>query len=58
MKYVIKEGWQLNPNEKVVNGITKAIKRNNGECPCVHPENDGSLTCPCDGYIVRNKCCC
>lgn len=30
MKYLIKEGWKLNPNEKLVKGITKAIERNNG----------------------------
>lgn len=29
-----KEGWVLNPNDKVVNGILKMVERNNGECPC------------------------
>ena len=27
MEYFVKEGWQLNPNEKIVKGITKAIER-------------------------------
>jgi ferredoxin-thioredoxin reductase catalytic subunit len=33
-----KEGWMLNPNDKVVNAILKGVERNNGECPC---HNDG-----------------
>ena len=28
-KILIKKGWKLNPNDKVVRGITKAIERNN-----------------------------
>ena len=37
MNYLIKKGWQLNPNEKVVAAITKRIQKCNGECPCVNP---------------------
>ena len=29
-----KEGWVLNPNDKVVNAILKRCEANNGECPC------------------------
>ena len=43
MKYFIKEGWQLNPNEKIVKGITKLLERNEGMCPCVHEETCGDL---------------
>ncbi len=50
MKYLIKEGWQLNSNEKIVKGITKALERNEGMCPCVHEENNGDLYCPCEDY--------
>ena len=57
MEYFIKDGWQLNPNEKVVKSITKMLKRNNNICPCVHPQNDGDLHCPCDSYKLRDKCC-
>lgn len=32
----IKVGWQLNPNEKVVNAIIKGINRCEGECPCTN----------------------
>ena len=30
----IKEGFQLNPKEKVVNAIIKGINRCDGDCPC------------------------
>ena len=46
MEYFIKDGWKLNPNEKVVKGITKMLERNNNICPCVHPQDDGDLHCP------------
>lgn len=58
MKYLIKEGWQLNPNEKVVKGIIKAIERNEGMCPCVHDDTTGDLHCPCSDYREKDKCCC
>lgn len=56
VKANIKEGWMLNPNEKIVNGIIKGINRNNGDCPCVN--NSEELHCPCSGYRLNNKCCC
>ena len=58
MKYVIKEGWQLNPNEKVVKGITKMLERNSGICPCVHEHEVKDLHCPCTDYLENNICCC
>lgn len=61
MEILVKEGWKLNPNEKIVRSITKAIERNNGECPCVHnsEEYEGkSLICPCSDYIKKDICCC
>lgn len=58
MEILIKEGWQLNPNEKIVKGITKAIERNEGMCPCVHSDTTGDLRCPCSDYREKDKCCC
>lgn len=58
MEYFIKEGWKLNPNKKIVNGITKMLQKSGGTCPCVHPENDGDLHCLCEGYRLHDKCCC
>ena len=48
-----KEGWMLNPNDKVVNAILKGVERNNGECPC---HNDGyDKHCPCSDYREKEK---
>ena len=58
MEYQIKDGWKLNPNEKVVTAITKAIERNNGKCPCIHEEPCEDLICPCSDYRLKDKCCC
>lgn len=44
-KLNIKDGWQLNPNGKVVNAIIKGINRCNGECPC-------------SNYQLKDYCCC
>jgi len=52
----IKDGWQLNPNEKVVNAIIKGINRCNGECPCANDAID--KMCPCSNYRLNDKCCC
>jgi ferredoxin-thioredoxin reductase catalytic subunit len=56
VKANIKEGWQLNPNEKVVNGIIKGINRCGGDCPCANTSEE--LKCPCSGYRLNDKCCC
>ena len=51
-----KEGWMLNPNDKVVNAILKGVERNNGECPC---HNDGyDKHCPCSDYREKDLCHC
>lgn len=56
IKANIKEGWQLNPSEKVVNAIIKGINRCNGECPCNNDAED--KVCPCSNYRLHDKCCC
>lgn len=35
-----KEGWILNPNDKVVNAILRRCAKNDGLCPCVHNSED------------------
>lgn len=50
------DGWVVNPNKKVVNGIIKGINRNNGECPCKNDSVD--KRCPCSNYRDNGKCCC
>jgi len=59
MEYQIKEGWQLNPNQKVVDAISKAIERNQGECPCTNPgPTREARLCPCEEYRLHDHCCC
>lgn len=54
-----KEGFVLNPNDRVVSGILTALVENDGYCPCnqedVHKEN---TRCPCINYLTKDKCCC
>lgn len=56
MEYFIKEGWKLNPNEKIVKGVTRGIERNNGECPCHNDSEDKH--CHCSNYRLHDHCCC
>lgn len=56
MEYFVKDGWMLNPSEKVVGSITKAIERNGGLCPCYNTSTDPH--CPCTDYRENNECHC
>ena len=51
-----KQGWILNPNDKVVNGILKMVERNDGECPCQNDSEDKH--CPCSNYQLKDICHC
>lgn len=51
-----KPGWQLNPNDKVVNAILKRCEANNGECPCFNEGRDKH--CPCSDYRENDNCHC
>ena len=53
-----KEGFILNSNDKVVNAILSRIEKCNGMCPCIHPEDDGDLHCPCASYRLKDTCYC
>jgi ferredoxin-thioredoxin reductase catalytic subunit len=56
-----KEGWVLNPKDKVVNAILKRCEKNEGLCPCVHDSEDydgKDLHCPCTDYTIKGKCEC
>lgn len=56
VKIYRKEGWDLNPNDKVVNNIFRMIESNNGECPCDNKSEDKH--CPCSDYRERDLCHC
>ena len=51
-----KEGWILNPDDKIVNGVLKGLHRNHGECPCQN--NSWDKKCPCSDYRENNICHC
>ena len=54
-----KEGWILNPNDKVVNAIFKRLEVTEGECPCCNPgETKEDRMCPCKEYLENDHCCC
>lgn len=55
-----KEGWVINPNDKIVNGVFRALLKNDGYCPCVQPEGTPheDTKCPCVNYIKNDICCC
>lgn len=55
VKILRKEGWILNPNDKVVNSILKRIENNKGNCPCSTKEE---RKCPCYKYLQEDNCCC
>lgn len=52
----VREGFIINPNPKIVNGIIKGINRNGGECPCQNDSVDKH--CPCSNFRELDKCCC
>ena len=52
----IKEGFQLNPNKKVVNAIIKGINRCGGDCPCNNTSDE--VKCPCSNFRLKDMCCC
>ena len=52
-------GFQLNPNDKVVNAILKRCEVNGGHCPCSNVDAGTDLDiCPCRHYREDNICCC
>lgn len=54
-----KEGWMLNPNDKVVNSILQRVEQNGGECPCPNPgKTFEDRCCPCKEYRENNCCHC
>lgn len=55
---VVKDGWKLNPDEKIVNAIFRGLARTGGHCPCVHPERIGHDQCPCCSYLEHDVCYC
>ena len=56
-----KEGWVLNPNDKIVNSVIGICEKNGGVCPCTHHTEDyegKDLHCPCTDYLLHDTCVC
>ena len=51
-----KIGWELNPNDKVINSILHRCELNDGKCPCVN--NSDNPYCPCSDYLQKDICHC
>lgn len=56
IKENVREGWKINPNEKVVNAILKRLNKNESICPCANDSEEKH--CPCSNYRTKDKCCC
>lgn len=57
MEILIKDGFTLNPNDKIVSSLTRMIERNNGNCPC-SGNTSKDTHCPCSNYRNHNECTC
>jgi hypothetical protein len=51
--FIPPNGWKLGSHAE---NIIKAVKRNNGECPCVNDSTDKK--CPCSNFRFKHICCC
>ena len=58
IKILRKEGYEINPDDKIVNNIFRMLAVNKGHCPCHHPQRDGHDQCPCHDWIANSKCYC
>lgn len=56
LKVLVKEGFALNQDSKVVGSVIKAVLRNRGECPCHNESIDKN--CPCSDYLNKDICHC
>lgn len=57
-KIVRKLGYDLNPDDQVVNEIIHKLDQNGGHCPSKHPERVGHDFCPCSEWLTNNRCFC
>jgi ferredoxin-thioredoxin reductase catalytic subunit len=49
--------FQLNPDKRTVEAIRRALRNNNGYCPC-RPEKTDDTSCPCVMFVESGECCC
>lgn len=51
-----KDGWVLNPKDKVVNSILSMYEKNGGKCPFHNTGED--TNCPYSDYREKDLCHC
>lgn len=56
IKILRKIGWELNPNDKIINTILSRCEKNGGKCPCHNTSEDPH--CPCTDYRDKDTCHC
>ena len=60
-KFYRKDGWKINPDDDVLNGILRGVFRCGGHCPCRNKysgSEEGYDMCPCKAYREEDCCCC
>jgi len=57
MEIYRKEGWDLNPNDTIVNKILKRLEYTGGICPCISNPTEKNR-CPCEDYRENDVCHC
>ena len=57
-KILRKEGWELNPDDDIVNNIIAELAANFGHCPNHSNDSTGHNICPCSAYLQNDKCYC
>lgn len=58
LKIVRKKGFEINPNDEVVNNIFRALEVNYGHCPTIKADREGHDYCPCSAYLQHDTCYC
>ena len=52
-----KDGWKINPDNKIVNSIFRDLGKYDGKCSYLN-SYDNNQICPCDDYLLYDKCMC
>lgn len=55
---VVKKGWQINPDEEIVNSIFRQLIKSEGHCISKVNKRIGHDQCPCAAYLEHDTCYC
>ena len=51
-------GFDINPNDVIVNDVLKQLDLNHGHCPTLVKDRVGHDQCPCSAYLQDKTCYC